>query len=411
VAGLLFLVRRSLRQHVLSTAITIGAVALASGLVMAVFAIESQTRRAFTGTEIGYDAVLGGRGSELQLVLNSVYHLETSPGNIPWSLYQEVEAKPFVERAVPYAVGDNYQGYRIVGTTAANFTDRFRVRPPGRLFDPERREAVVGSFVAAQTGLGVNSRFHPYHGLDNRVKHEEEYLVVGVLEPTNSPADRVIWIPIEGIWRMSGHVVRIAGAEFEAPPDEDIPDEHKELSAVMLKFTKTGGMAAINLRYDVNMRGKEATLAWPIAAVMKSFFDKFAWVTEILRLVAYLVVIVAMGSILASIYNTMNERRREFAILRSLGARRATVFAVIVAEAATIGLAGAAAGFLVYALILGGAAWLVRVQTGVALEVFAWHPVLWATPLGMMVLGGLAGVLPALKAYATDVAENLTPHS
>src|SRR6187549_2035944 len=115
--GLMSLVRHSLRQHALSTTITVISVGLATGLTMAVFAINRQTYEAFTGGQAGFDAVLGARGSQLQLVLNTVFHLETSPGNIPWSMYQEMARNPKVELAIPYAVGDNYKGYRIVGTT------------------------------------------------------------------------------------------------------------------------------------------------------------------------------------------------------------------------------------------------------------------------------------------------------
>jgi putative ABC transport system permease protein len=125
--------------------------------------------------------------------------------------------------------------------------------------------------------------------------------------------------------------------------------------------------------------------------------------------VAYLVVAVSMAGILASLYNTMNERRREFAILRALGARRTTVFAAVVSEAAAIAAAGALAGFLVYALVLAAAAYTLRVQTGVVLDLFAYHPVLWAAPAGIVALGALAGLLPAAKAYGTDVASNLAP--
>ncbi len=424
--GLLFLVRRSLRQHALSTVITVLAVALASGLVMAVFSISAQTHDAFTGGETGFDAVLGARGSPLQLVMNTIFHLETSPGNIPWSLYQEIKRDPRVRLAIPYAVGDNYLGFRIVGTTPEIFTDfeyrkghKFRVEghdpanPDGpRFFDPELREAVIGSYVAQKTSMRFGSVFSPYHGIDFREKdqHGEQYVVVGVLEPTNSPSDRVIWIPIEGIYRMGGHYLRGAGENYQATPDEEIPDEHKEVSSVMLKF-RGGKMQGLRLVEDINTRGKVATLAYPIGEVMAELFRKLGWVTRILTLVAYLVVAVATGSILASIYNTMNERRREFAILRALGARRGTVFSVIVAEAVSIAALGSALGIVVCGGILWGAAVVVRAQTGVVLDPFTYHTALVATPAGMLLLGALAGLLPAFKAYSTDVAENLAPQS
>jgi putative ABC transport system permease protein len=416
VKGLFLIVRKSLRQHALSTAVTAVSLALASGLVVAVFAIDAQSRAAFTGGAGGYDAVLGARGSELQLVLNAVFHLETSPGNVPWSLVEEVSNDKRVKRAVPYALGDSYRGERIVGTTLERFEDipgapPFRVRAPGRLFDPALREAVVGSVAARRTGLRYGSHFNPTHGTSakGQHEHEEEYVVVGVLEPTGTPVDRVIWIPLEGVFRMGGHYLRGAGEEYEAHPDEDIPDEHKEVSAVLLKLASP--MMADSLYREINRQDTRATLAWPVARVMAELFDKLGWMHRVLTLVAYLVVVVATGSIVASLYNTMNERRREFAILRSLGARRRTVFSAIVLESAAIAALGSLLGFVVYAAILYAAAFLVRRETGVVLDVWKLHPAMLATPLGLVVLGALAGVIPAVKAYRTDVASHLVPSS
>ncbi len=418
LGGLFLIVRKSMRQHALSTMITVLSTALASGLVMAVFAIDRQTYDAFTGGRMGFDAVLGARGSQLQLVLNSVFHLETSPGNIPWNLYQTIKQDPRVELAIPYAVGDNYHGFRLVGTTQEIFTGfeyqpgkKFSIRPGGRPFNSHRREAVIGDYVARKTGLGVNSKFSPYHGLvyDESMKHHEKYLVVGVLEPTNTPSDRVIWIPIEGIFRMGGHVLRGSGTEYEAEAGKEIPDEHKEVSAVMLKLKNN--QAGITLDQTINKQGRVATLAWPIGRVMADLFGKIGWVSRILTLVAYLVVLVAAGSILASIYNAMNERRREFAILRALGARRRTVFGAIILESTMIAALGAVLGYGVYAAILMLATVIVRSQTGVVLNTLCFHPVLMLAPVSMILLGALAGLLPAFKAYSTDVASNLTPHS
>lgn len=414
--GLMLIVRRSLRQHALSTAVTVLSVALACGLVMAVFAIKRQSYDAFTGGAQGFDAVLGARGSQLQLVLNAVFHLETSPGNIPWQLYKSVEQDPGVELAVPYAVGDSYEGFRIIGTTTDLFT-RFpgegglTVTSGGRLFTPDAQEAVVGSVVAQRTGVRTGDHLEPSHGLadvDGK-EHDDEYTVVGVLAPTNSPLDRLVFIPIEGMFRMSGHVLRGTGRNYRPEEGVAIPDEHREVSAVMLKLTDP--QAGMFLDQAINRQGTRATLAWPIGRSMADLFEKIGWVNRVLELVAYFVVVVAAGTILASLYNTMHERRREFAILRALGARRRTVFSAIVLEATTITALGALAGFVVYAVILGVAFVIVREQTGVVLQVFKPDQALWLTPLGMVLLGALAGLFPALKAYRTDVAGNLNPTS
>jgi putative ABC transport system permease protein len=416
--GLMALVRRSLRQHALSSAITVVSVGLAAGLTMAVFAINNQTYEAFTGGQVGFDAVLGARGSQLQLVLNTVFHLEASAGNIPWSMYKQIAANPRVELAIPYAVGDNYKGYRLVGTTPELFTkfryrsgQGFEVEPGGRFFQADTRDVVVGSYVARQLGLKVGQIINPYHGIQyaESQKHQDQFTIVGVLKPTNSPSDRVVWIPIEAVYRMSGHVLRGTGQIYRPTEGEEIPDENKEVSAVMLKFKNA--QTGFILDQQINRQGKVATLAWPVAKVMADLFDRIGWVSRILSMVAYLVMVVAAGSILASIYNTMNERRREFAILRALGARRATVFSAIVLEAASITLLGALVGYLVYGGILAAAFVVVRDRTGVVLNAFRPDPAMWLVPLAMIALGALAGLVPAFKAYRTDVASNLTPLS
>lgn len=418
IFGLLIYVARSLRQHALSSVVTGFSTALATGLVMAVFSINTQTYKAFTGGHTGFDAVLGARGSQLQLVLNTIFHLETSPGNIPWSLYQAMKNDPRVTLAVPYAVGDNYKGFRIVGTTDDIFTKfeydkgkHFLVQPGGRFFDSTKQEAVIGSYVARKTGLTTGSIFNPYHGVayNEDMKHKDEYKVAGVLQPTNTPSDRVVWIPIDGIYRMSGHVLRGTGKEFVAKENEAIPDEDKEVSAVMLKFTSP--QIGFFMDQTINRQGKVATLAWPIGRVMAELFEKMGWVNRILALVAYIVILVAAASILASIYNSINERRRDFAILRALGARRWMVFSSIISEAAVISFLGAIAGYAVYAMILGGAAVVIRSQTGVVLDVLKPHPIFILAPLGMTFMGVIAGILPALKAYSTDVATHLAPAS
>jgi putative ABC transport system permease protein len=219
-------------------------------------------------------------------------------------------------------------------------------------------------------------------------------VVVGILKPSNTPADRVIWIPMEGIQRMSGHN----------------PDAATEISAVLVKL-KGGGVAGFQMDTMYNKQGNRLTFAWPIGTVIAGLFDKIAWFDRVLTLVAWLVALVAAASILASIYNSMNERRRELAIMRALGARRMTVFAAIVLEAVAISAIGMAVGFAVYAVLMTGAAEIIRAQTGVVLHVLAFNWVMIWAPAAFIALGAIAGIVPALKAYRTDVAQNLTPPS
>ncbi len=229
------------------------------------------------------------------------------------------------------------------------------------------------------------------------------------MQTTNSPSDRVVWIPLEGIYRMKGHVLRGTGENFKAKDGEEIPAEAKEVSAVMLKLKSL--QAGMSLEQTINKQGKVATLAFPIGRTMAELFDKMGWINRVLELVAYLVVVVAAFSILASIYNSINERRREFAILRALGAKRITVFSVIILESTVIAFLGTLVGFVVYFVILFFTASIVQRETGVVLDVVKFDSVMIFTPLLMISVGAFAGLIPAFKAYRTDVSENLTPVS
>jgi putative ABC transport system permease protein len=396
------IIYRSLRQHALSTLITAGSIALACGLLMTVWMVKTQAQSAFVSTSTAFDAVLGARGSKLQLVLNGIFHLEASPGNLAWSDYEAIRKHPAVKTAIPIAVGDNLRGYRIVGTIPELFTDveyapgkKYAVLPGGKIFTAGAREAVAGSFAAERLGLKVGDEFHPFHGLafDENNQHAETFKLTAILAPTNTPADKVIWIPIKGVQTMSGHDPRAA----------------TDVSAVLIQLR--AATAGFMLDMMINKQGNRMTLAYPVGAIMTELFGKISWFDRVLALVAYLVALVAAGSVLASIYNSMSARQRDLAILRALGARRRTIFGAVVAEAASIGVLGAAAGYVVYFALLMTIASVIRVQTGVVLEIGAMHPVLWICPLAMIALCALGGAVPAVKAYRTPVAETLAPVS
>ena len=396
------IVYRSLRQHAFSTIVTAGSLALAGGLLMSVWMVKAQAQKSFLRTTTAFDAVLGARGSKLQLVLNSIFHLEASPGNLAWQDYEFIRRHPAVKTAIPIAVGDNLRGYRIVGTIPELFTAveyapgrKYAFAPGGRVFAADAKEAVVGSFAADRLGLKVGDSFHPFHGLafDPSAQHADVFTVVGVMEPTNTPLDRVVLVPIRGVQTMSGHDPRAA----------------TDISAVLVKLRSP--TAGFMLDILINKQGSRLTFAYPVGAILSELFDKISWFDRVLALVAYLVALVASASVLASIYNSMNSRKRDIAILRALGARRRLVFGAVVAESACIGALGAVAGFGVYFVLFAAVSRVIRAQTGVVLSLSELHPVLALAPAGLVALCALGGVVPALKAYRLPVAENLAPDS
>lgn len=395
------LIYRSLRQHALSTLVTAGSIALAGGLLLAVWVIKTQSQAVFAQTNSGFDAVLGARSSKTQLVLNAIFHLEASPGNVSAADVAMISRHPAVKAAIPIAVGDNYYGWRIVGTLPRLFTDieyvpgKTYALAEGRLFADGAREAVVGAYAARKLGWKVGDTFRPYHGLtfDPKTQHEEIYTITGILAPTNTPTDRVIWIPLSGVQTMAGHDPRAA----------------TDVSAVLIQLrAPTAGMM---LDLMINRQGDKLTFAYPIGAIVADLFNKIGWFDQVLTLLAGLVALVAAGSVLVSIYNSMSARQRDIAILRALGARRRTVFGAVVGEATVIGVLGAGLGFAVYGVLAGGVAALIQEQTGVVIDPWKWQPVFAWTPAALVGLCAFGGIVPALKAYRVPVAETIAPVS
>ena len=163
---------------------------MAGGLFLSTWKIKEETQKAFNNSSGGFNAVLGARGSKLQLILNAIFHLEASPGNLSWEQYELIRETRGVREAYPIAVGDNYHGYRLVGTLPELFLNhewkkgrKYEVRQGGRIFTDNAKEALVGDFAARKPGLSVGSKFHPYHGLnfDENSRHEDIYAVVGPL--------------------------------------------------------------------------------------------------------------------------------------------------------------------------------------------------------------------------------------
>ncbi len=414
--SLLHLVWGNMRASRFTTILTVGLAALSLGLSLSTLGLRSQAREAFLNGSGGYDAVLGARGSALQLVLNSLFFLETSPGNIPWRLYERVKAEPGVKRAYPLAMGDSFAGYRVVGTVPAMLTSPPESASPprlarGKVFDPGRREAVVGSEVARRSGLELGKHFQPTHGLaEDGHTHDEEYVVSGVLAPTNGPLDRVILVPIEGVFRMEGHVLRgHEGHEYHAHHGEAIPDEVKEVSAVVIDFDSP--QRGLTLSNRINREGKEATLAFPIGQQISEIFNKLGWAHQLLSIFAVATILISSGAILASLWVAAELRRRDYALLRALGLPRGKLWQLMIAEGVTTVGLGVALSLPVSILCSAVAAGWVRAATGLSIAVTKLPQETFGLIFLSLVLGATAGAVPGWRVYRRELSSQLDPEN
>ena len=396
--NLFHLSSRGIKQFIFSSLIASLSIAMAGGLFLSTWKIKEGAQKSFKLSSSGFDAVLGARGSKLQLILNAIFHLEASPGNLDWEQYELIKNTRGVKEAYPLAVGDNYMGFRIVGTIPSLLTEhewqedtQYELNRGGRVFSESNKEAVVGSFVSSRLGLKVGDTFHPYHGLtfNESSKHDDIYVVVGILSATGTPADKVIWVPIKGIQHMEGHATEYANS----------------ISAVLVKFK--GIAAGMELSMKYNRQGNQATLAWPIASTLADFFKRLAWFEEILKAIAYLIALMSSLIILATLRNSMNERKRDFAILRCLGAGRTFVTQVVLVQSLIISFMGAMGSFLIYFFVNTIASYFIRKETGVMLEPFTLDLNAWYVFLTIIFLGLVSGIPAAISAYRVDISKNL----
>jgi putative ABC transport system permease protein len=400
---------KGVRQRALSSTLTAVSVALGVALVTLVFQLRGVSRRAFDDAARGYDVVLGGvHTSPLTTVLSTVFLADNPTDTIPIEAFRAIQKDGRVKHAVPYAVGDVYKGYRVVGTTPAFFEaiETAKGQPigasvTGRLLGKEDDfEAVAGAFVASRTGLKVGSVFKVTHGLeDGGHEHEDAWRVVGVLAPTGTPLDRAIFITLGSFFHIADHQHPDAAMGGDEPADPVWA-----VSSIVVRLKSP----AFRLQFMEDMKKRpDVQPALPATEISK-LFRIVEQVDGFFRIVAWLVLVVSGIAILVGLYDAIAGRRREIAILRALGARPGHVFAVVTLEAVLLCLVGGALGLVLGhgAVAAAGPMLLERVGIRVAPEFGALD--LWIA-LGLVGMGLVTGFVPALRALRVPVAQNLHP--
>jgi putative ABC transport system permease protein len=538
------IILKQMRQRALSTWLTLLSVLLGTSLAIGILVLQREGDHLFGQTDFGYDVLIGPpKGSPLQLILNTVYHLDQSPGLLPYALYADLARKdaplpnhpdyrPYVRWAVPFMVGDSFKSRRIIGTSPQMFgmdddgkpvtgevfqyrVDKSYQFAEGRPFAAKKFEAVVGAEMAATLKLKLydpsksdqqnqddGGAFRATHGMpgpkDTPDIHKPVWKIVGILKPTGTANDRVIFVPFISLYAIAEHEEGLAEqalikAQFnpsKIPPERmadalraigidpdrlpenvkrkykihigtaatapasvapigdllqdaavtpakdekhddhaghahdeeedpdayhldadgnivpDLPEEEWQISAVFVKTR--GGFQEQQLVWNFKVIEDRAIAANP-ASEMSSFFRTFMGPgTTVLLVIAILVSVVAAASIMTTIYNSVSARLREIAILRALGATRAKILTLISLEAALIGLFGGLAGLIIgHALCAAGSSYLER-TVGESINWARISGVEIIYLVGVVVLSFLAGLVPALKAYGTPVADNLT---
>ena len=346
----------------------------------------------------GIDLVVGAKGSPMQLMLSGIYHLDAPTGNIPLGAAQSLAKHRFIRKAMPLALGDSWRGHRIVGA-GKEYAEHYGAKPAAGRFYDKPMEAVLGADVAARTGVGVGATFKGAHGLGSEGdEHEQAYTVVGVLEKSNSVIDRLVLTGIESVWRVH--------EEHQGPQDEadrKALEEAREVTVVLVQYASP--LAAATLPRQINSQS-ELQAASPAYETARLFSIVGVGV-EALRAFAAVLILAAGLSVFIALYTALEERRYDLAVMRTLGASPGKLFGLLMGEAAALSLLAAAIGLVLgHALASALGAWLESRQhypvTGLE-----WRPEeLWVVAAALGV-GVIAALLPAWRAYRTDVSRTL----
>lgn len=414
------LAARSLWNRRVTAGLTVFAIAVSVTLLLGVQKIRTQTRESFASTISGTDLVVGARGGPVNLLLYSVFRIGDATAGVSWRSYQLVARHPDVAWVIPVLLGDSHHGFRVMGTSRAYFEHyRYGQRQPlafrdGQPFD-DLHDTVLGADVADTLGYAIGAGLTVAHGLGevSFAPHDEHpFRVAGILKRTGTPVDRTVHVSVEAItgihadWQGGARRARAAGDAGAHAPADLAPES---LTAFLVGMRERS--AVLQMQRALNEYQGEPLLAIMPGVVLGQLWQMVGVADKALLLIAACVVLAGLIGMLTSLLTGLNERRREMAILRSVGARPAHVFGLLVLESGLLAATGVALGFLSTWALLAGAAPLLERRWGLFISASA--PTLPDLAIGAVVLGAglLAGLLPAWRAYRNSLADGLSVHS
>jgi putative ABC transport system permease protein len=444
---------KSVKQRRVASLLTALSVALGVMLMVVVLVIAGAVDGAFNQKSIAYDLIIGAKGSDLQLVLSSVYRVQPPIANLPYMYLDQLQNDRRIETAIPLAFGDftkaEHGSFPIVGTTNEYFLHEYT---PKKMFEVEDQEgtrqlsklydAVIGSQVAYRNNWKVGDQFSIVHGsADSEEAHEELFTIVSVLRQTGTPNDRSVFLNLEAVYILDGHQKPIDEVEtrlkdFYGNDKErldiamnqigelkrrrakgqelgdktmgyglDTPDAMKEITAVYVKTRAVFDSVTLHGELKNSSKAMAVNPIEPIRRLMKNLVGP---IKSALMVLTGMIIAVSGISIFVSIYNSMSDRKREIGIMRALGARRTSVFSIILAESTVLCLGGGLMGWLIGHGLSVAFAPYVSAETGLLLDGWALNPWEFVLFPVLLVLGALVGFLPAMTAYRTNVADALT---
>lgn len=414
--GIAQLAWKSLKNRKTTVILTVLTIAISVMLLMGVERIRTQAKTSFANTISNTDLIVGARSGQVNLLLYSVFRIGNATNNIDWKSYQEISNQKSVKWSIPISLGDSHKGFRVMGTNQDYFRFyQYGKKQPlafkeGKLFS-HLFDVVLGADVANKLNYQLGDKLVIAHGISDQsfTRHDNlPFTVTGILAPTGTPVDKTLHVSLGAIEAI--HVGWESGAHLGNTPGAEILEQHqfepKAITAFMLGLNSK--IQTFALQRYINDYNKEPLSAILPGIALHELWGMMSMAEQALLAVSVFVVIAGLMGMLTSLLTSLQERRREMAILRSMGAQPKHIFALLVSEAVVITTFGIIVGLLGLYLTLSVLQPIIQQYYGIAIELTL--PSLYELKLLALVLcsGFIIGVIPAIQAYRHSLSDGMT---
>ncbi len=421
-AGFLWgLAWRSAWNRRFTLALTVCSIALSTFMLLGVERVRTDLRSSFSSAVSGTDLIVGARTGSVQLLLYSVFHVGAPTNNIRWSSVEALERLRGVAWVVPLSLGDSHRGFPVLGTTQAYFEHfRYGEQQPLALREGQRfkdlYEVVIGAELADQLGYRIGQRIALSHGtgeIQLGADHSDKpFTISGILARTGTPVDRTAHISLEAMQAL--HVDWVAGTPLPGMKigAEEARSRDLQPRSVTAALVGLHNRAAVfSVQRQVNRFGDEPLMSILPGVALDELWEVVGTGEKALLLMSGLVALVSMAGLMSVILAGLNERRRELAVLRTVGAGPWQVLALLALEGSVLTLSGMALGIVALAACaLALNPWL-QAHFGLTLHLGQTTPLQWLLLAGLLAAGWLASLLPAWRAYRLSLADGLSPRT
>jgi len=404
---------KSLLNRRASVLLTLLTIAISVMLLLSIERVRVDAKSSFSNTISGTDLIVGARTGDIQLLLSSVFRIGHTNNGVSWQSYQYITKQRGVKWSIPISLGDSHKGQAVLGTTLDYFKHyRFAKKQPlaftqGQAFS-SINEVVIGSDVASKLAYKIGDEIVISHGMGNTSFHHHDdnpFKVVGILKPTGTPVDKTLHVPLAAIELIHG------GGHHDHDDHHDhsshaLIGHLKQITAFLMGFDSP--LYTLQIRRNINQYKQEPLLAIMPTVTLKELWEMLAIIEKILLLFSFVVVIISLLGMLTTLLANLNQRRRELAILRSVGARPWQLFSLISMESLLTTFLGCLVGCTLFYALMGTTAGYLQSQAGVSINISMLSDYELTLIGVIMAAGFIIGLIPATRAYFYSLSDGMS---